>query len=49
MMDYYNGVNGFINCALSNPKILLEKVLNVHVRDVKIKFLDPNIVMMHLL
>jgi hypothetical protein len=25
-------------------KILLEKVLDVHVRDVKIKFLDPNIV-----
>ena len=20
MMDYYNGVDGFINCTLSNPK-----------------------------
>ena len=36
-MDYCNGVQDYINHALSNPKILVEEVLNVHTRGVKIK------------
>jgi hypothetical protein len=50
MMDYCNGVQDFINYALSNP-------INISEGDVKCpckrcknkKFLDPNIVIMHLL
>jgi hypothetical protein len=50
MMDYCNGVQGFINYALSNP-------INISGDDVKClckrcknkKFLDLNIVTMHLL
>ena len=36
-MDYCNGVKGFINYVLSIQKILVEAVLNVYVRGVKIK------------
>jgi len=36
-MDYCNGVQDYINHALSNPKILVEGVLDVHARGVKIK------------
>jgi hypothetical protein len=35
MMDYCNGVQDFINYALSNP--LVKAILNVHVRGVKTK------------
>jgi hypothetical protein len=37
MMDYCNGVQGFFNYAISNPKKLVEAILYVHTRDVKIK------------
>jgi hypothetical protein len=37
MMDYYNRLQGFINYALSNREILMERVLDVHARGVKIK------------
>ena len=37
MMDYCNGVHGFINYAIFNPKKLVEVILYVHTRDVKIK------------
>ena len=36
-MDYCNGVEGFINYVLSIQKILVNAVLDVHVRGVKIK------------
>ena len=35
-MDYYNGVQGFINFATSIPGILLMAVLGVHAGSVKI-------------
>jgi len=37
MMDYCNGVQGFINFATTIPRILLEAVLGVHAGSVKIK------------
>jgi hypothetical protein len=37
MMDYYNRLQGFINYALSNREILMERVLDVHAIGVKIK------------
>jgi len=37
MMNYCNGFGNFINYALSNPEILVEAVLDVYVRDIKIK------------
>jgi hypothetical protein len=36
-MDYCNEVEGFINYALSNGEILVEVVLDIHVKGVKIK------------
>ena len=46
-MYYYNGVQGFINYALS---ILVETVLDVYARGVRIKkVINPNVVTMHLL
>ena len=36
-MNYCNGVEGFINYASSKPKILVDVVLYVHIRGVKIK------------
>jgi hypothetical protein len=38
MMDYYNGVKGFINYAQYNLKILVETILDIHVRGIKIKY-----------
>jgi len=49
MMDYYNGVDGFINYALSNPKNIVGEGIRCSCKRCKIKFLDPKIVMMHLL
>jgi hypothetical protein len=37
MMDYYNGVQGFINYALLIQEILVEVVLDVRARGVRIK------------
>ena len=37
MMDYCHGVQGFINYTLFNLRILVEGVLNVYARGVKIK------------
>jgi hypothetical protein len=37
MMDYYNGVRGFINYAISNPKNINEGGISVHARCVRIK------------
>jgi hypothetical protein len=36
-INYYNGVKRFIKYTLSNPKILVDAVLNFHVKGVKIK------------
>jgi len=36
-INYCNGVKRFIKYTLSNPKILVDAVLNFHVKDVKIK------------
>jgi hypothetical protein len=40
MIDYCNGVEGFINYTLSNLKILVKMILDVHVRGVKIKIIS---------
>jgi hypothetical protein len=40
MIDYCNGVEGFINYTLSNLKILVKMILDVHVRGVKIKIVS---------
>ena len=41
-------IKGFINYA--HPRILVEAILDVNVRVVRIKkFIDPDIVMMHIL
>jgi hypothetical protein len=37
MMDYYNGVQGFINYALLIQEILVEVVLDIRARGVRIK------------
>jgi hypothetical protein len=37
MIDYCNGVQGFINFATSIPRNLREAVLDVNTRSVKIK------------
>jgi len=53
MIDYYNEVQGFINYTLFNLRILVEGILNVHARGVKIKkksrFKCYNIASLHLL
>jgi len=48
-MDYCNEIHDFINYTLSNPRILVETVLYVYKKCNNKNFLDPNIVMMHLL
>jgi hypothetical protein len=40
MIDYCNGIEGFINYTLSNPKVLVKMILDVHVRGVKIKIVS---------
>jgi hypothetical protein len=36
-MNYCNGIEGFINYTLFNPKILVDVILDIHIRGVKIK------------
>ena len=50
MMDYCNGIEGFINYALSNLKNISESNIRCPCKKCKNKmFLNPNIVIMHLL
>ena len=50
MMDYCNGVQGFINYSLFNPRTISEEGIRCSCKRCKNKkFLDPNIVTMHLL
>jgi len=49
-MDYYNGVQGFINYALSNPRNISGGSIRCPCKMCKNKkFLDPDVVMIHLL
>jgi len=47
-MDCCNGVEGFINYVLSIQKILMEAVLDVHVRGVKIKSFSIQILLQYI-
>jgi hypothetical protein len=50
MMNYCNRIESFINMHHLIQKILVETILDVHVRGVKIKkFLYPDVVTMYLL
>jgi len=49
-MDYYNGVQGFVNYALSNPRNISGGSIRCPCKTCKNKkFLDPDVVMIHLL
>ena len=49
-MDYCNGVEGFINYALSNPRNINGCNIRCSCKRCKYKkFLDPDVVMMYLL
>jgi len=50
MMDYCNGIQGFINYTISNPRNINGGGIRCPCKRCKNKkFLDPYIVMMHLL
>ena len=50
MMDYYNGVQDFINYALFNPRNISGLSIRCPCKRCKNKkFIDPDVVTMHLL
>jgi hypothetical protein len=50
MMDYCDGVGGFINYALSNPRNISRCDIRCSCKRCKNKkFIDPDVVTMHLL
>jgi hypothetical protein len=48
-MNYYNGVQGFINYTLSNPRNISGENIRCPCKSCKKKIIDLNVVTMHLL